>query len=646
MFFETMQPACRGESPRATQGSAESSGSGSSTIVVDRELPHALPHEGAIALIALTDHGTAAVTVDGSGGARLWPALDGTREPLYLGDVNAPAAIALAETREGFALAIVDEAGGAQFLQLDHDGARVGTTSLPPEPGIKEIYARRDGFVVRTRDERIAWLDAYGTQRGSIAPPPGEQMLQLVIRRDHALVAFADETETASAVRWLTFDNGLALGPAITLANHLRAPLSLAPSAHRVAGGSFLTGGMEVIDLDTNTVRHTEIAAGVHASGFTSNGTAIGFGDVVAEWSQDDSEKGNRTTQPPGLQTDTPRVVADGVALSSYAGSLVVIAPTQTRYLGYRQLGAGQIQPVGSGFVQQNGSDILWFDRMLTQTVKSPLTDFALDDTHSLRAMPNGTFFMDLANHTQIKLDEAIPPVQQASYESSTGTLTVKEHSMVQRWRIDTAKMTSFHGEQLVTGDLPKMFALDPATSGYMVLGVDYDGTPVLVWWPEPGKNHTINARQKLPLDELPFAVDPAGSAYTTTEIVDVDHPLRITRYSPTGNVTKVPVPPDALVAALSPDGKDLAFQLSDGKLIMTNLLAVEKWRSPTRGTSSVGFSRDGRTVFSYGINGVSSFDRQTGKLLATACAWDFGFSETPIDGQVLVSTETCAGAP
>ncbi|CAN5782684.1 hypothetical protein BH11MYX2_BH11MYX2_13320 [soil metagenome] len=598
-------------------------------------------------MIAMTDRATAAVTVDGTGGARLWPALDGTREPLGLGVVNAASMIALAETREGFAIAIVDEAGGAQLVQLGHDGARLGTTSLPPEPGVKEIGARRDGFVLRTRDERIVWIDVNGKERGSIAPLPGEQMVQLMVRRDRALVAFADETDSAATVRFLTFDTGLGWGPPIALTNHLHVPLSLAPTAQRVAGGSFSKTGMDVIDLDTNAAHHLDVTTRILGTGFASDGSVLAISHLVAEWWQASPDHWDAPNPPASLQTDAPWAIADGVALSALNNSLVVMTPTKTRYLGYAQLGTGNIEPTVDGFALRAETSVRWFDRSLTRTVTAPSGDLVLDDTHALRSSSNGTFFMDLAHHTEIKLDVMAMDIDKANYDSATGTLTASERTVIDRWRIDTARLTAFRGQQLATGSINNMFALDPAVSGYMVLvsGTARDGVTFIVWWPTPENAGAPPARKKLPDDEILFAVDPTGDAYTST-VIDEDRPLRVVRYSPKGAVARMKVPTGATAVALSPDGKALAFRLATDELVLTSLDGFEKWRHHTRKTASAAFSRDGRTIFGYDSSGASSFDRESGAMLATACAWDFGISDTPIDSQLLMTLDACAGEP
>src|SRR5262245_9986323 len=47
-------------------------------------IANGVPHGAQIAAVAITDQADAAVTIDQLDGVRLWPTLDGTREPLAI----------------------------------------------------------------------------------------------------------------------------------------------------------------------------------------------------------------------------------------------------------------------------------------------------------------------------------------------------------------------------------------------------------------------------------------------------------------------------------------------------------------------------------------------------------------------------------
>jgi hypothetical protein len=108
-----------------------------STVAVPRtpathELAKPLPaatHGRAISGIALSDDGTAALTIDVGNSVRLWPALDGTREPVAV-PLAAPQETVLARSGDEFHIAALDTAGGLVLLRVDANGQLVGKASM------------------------------------------------------------------------------------------------------------------------------------------------------------------------------------------------------------------------------------------------------------------------------------------------------------------------------------------------------------------------------------------------------------------------------------------------------------------------------------------------------------------------------------
>jgi hypothetical protein len=138
------------------------------------------PHGGVISLVVLDPFARAALTRDLVGGVRLWPALDGSREPLVV-PVRDPRAMALAsDDAGGWTLALLDAAGGARLVGVDASGKMQPLASLPPTelladiavlPGGRRIIAVGSDHVLRLLDQHgkeLARLDQPGLRPASL----------------------------------------------------------------------------------------------------------------------------------------------------------------------------------------------------------------------------------------------------------------------------------------------------------------------------------------------------------------------------------------------------------------------------------------------------------------------------------------------
>jgi hypothetical protein len=138
------------------------------------------PHGGAISLVVLDPLARAALTRDVVGGVRLWPALDGSREPLVV-PVRDPRAMALAsDDAGGWTLALLDAAGGARLVGVDASGKMQPLASLPPTelladiavlPGGRRIIAVGSDHILRLLDQHgkeLARLDQPGLRPASL----------------------------------------------------------------------------------------------------------------------------------------------------------------------------------------------------------------------------------------------------------------------------------------------------------------------------------------------------------------------------------------------------------------------------------------------------------------------------------------------
>lgn len=133
---------------------------------------HGVPHVAAITAIALDPTGETALTRDGSGSVRLWPALDGSREPLIV-PIRDPRSMALAARGEGWTLALLDGAGGARIVGVDATGKMEPLASLPPTDPLLEIAVLPGGerAVAIGADHVIRLLDRKGSTLARLDVP-------------------------------------------------------------------------------------------------------------------------------------------------------------------------------------------------------------------------------------------------------------------------------------------------------------------------------------------------------------------------------------------------------------------------------------------------------------------------------------------
>jgi hypothetical protein len=126
-------------------------------------------HSATIDMIALAPDGTAAVTRDVGGSVRLWPALDGTREPIPLPARGVEhMTVASNKARTGWTVAIVEASGQGTVLAVDRGGEAEVAVSLPPHDPLYEAHVIAGGERVITlhRDSSIRMLRRDGRELG------------------------------------------------------------------------------------------------------------------------------------------------------------------------------------------------------------------------------------------------------------------------------------------------------------------------------------------------------------------------------------------------------------------------------------------------------------------------------------------------
>jgi hypothetical protein len=228
--------ACSGQGAPARQPTTVSPAMVAPPVAAPRApAPLVAPHGGQIDLVAITDRGDAALTADSFAEIRLWPALDGTHEPVVVRGPK-PAQLALGRDRDGVFSAILDEAGGVEIQRFDAGGGVRGRVQLPAQPSIAQVVAIPGGVLVRRQDHHIVRFDTRGVATGELVPAAGQRVVSLAVRRDRALAGLSEaDGPRARIVQWIALGSSLAWGASVELPEPL-ADLALAPAAGRIAG--------------------------------------------------------------------------------------------------------------------------------------------------------------------------------------------------------------------------------------------------------------------------------------------------------------------------------------------------------------------------------------------------------------------------
>jgi hypothetical protein len=110
---------------------------------------HGLP----ITVLAATEDGSVAATADAAGAVRLWPALDGTREPVVVA-AHPPLALAVMRTDGEIAIAGLDAAGHLEIVRTTAAGLPVGRAVVDSQRAAASPGASDATRIARDRPRR------------------------------------------------------------------------------------------------------------------------------------------------------------------------------------------------------------------------------------------------------------------------------------------------------------------------------------------------------------------------------------------------------------------------------------------------------------------------------------------------------------
>lgn len=626
-------------------------------------IPPSSVHGGFIRDIAVTDQGDAAISVDSLGEVRLWPMLDGTREPVQL-RLAAPREVAIAHAGSELVVATIDHAGNGQIVRLSRDGAIRGTKPIPGEVAVVQLAAIDGGVLALRSDQTIERYDVNGQRRGRLVGDPGERFTHLAARHNGAAVLVnvgevvkpvvtardvlesAPPRPTASNVRFIVIGdelaaNGLVWGPRRSLPETVdAAALGLAPNHKRIAVLESNSPRMHVLDAsdlhEIGTPAAVDIA--VHPQiGFVDDDDVVDIDRTAWWWPEPTPREGTPDDLAAkiamGAGVSSTGAVGDKLAISASDSQLQLREIGRTRFLGWDEDTSGTISALGDGyeltlrdghvlgldrelqlqysedFVSESYVEPVWIDAH--RVLVSRRSD---DDRYTVMivdpAVSQSTFA--LASFEAVSAVAYLPELREVAVQSNTG---------VHRYTLDAQFA---HPVELSTldGTVNQVRLVDPAThDGIVAFGalMQTNQSWALMTWHDSLDVGVTSSSQ--PEDASHFkAFDDTGAAYMTT-----DDELEVVRGT---EVTRLGRGRPAMFVVPSHDGQLIAT-LDGNELAMRDAQGHELWRRASWDTETFAFSTDQRRLAVQTTGGLLLVDAQTGERIVSACAFGFGIHDT-----------------
>jgi hypothetical protein len=624
-----------------------------------------VPHGAIINELAITEEADAAISFDLLLGMRLWPTLDGTRPPVPI-SANAPKELSISHAGRDLLAVILDDAGAVQTLRLGLDGSVRGKASLPGE--YLQAIATQTGVIVRTADHAIEWYAPDGTPKGRVVAEPGQRIEGITTRNGHTAAVVANaSTGIARNVRWLTLGETLGWGMNVEVPGPIVDGLfAIAPNNKRVAYASF--GAVEVFEIDPfqrvikgeSVVRHDDNDRGI---GFIDNDTVVLGGiSQVSVWTPAKPQpevkpidKGDPWAVPTTFVSPTPKKMSqptdtslvdgfaygNGVVVTGLGASLAISTESSTRYLGWKQLAAGNLTNAGDQIVMGlSASRYVWLDNGLAVARDVELHEepsapwvygIPLDERHVMtQTSRDGAYEIVLTN---LETKAATKPLrytgtERLEYTPSSGIFAIAERGKINRYKLDLAANTMTAMPAIrIKGSPTTVRVYDPAksngvTAAVIGWGSDYADYQTLTIYRDKGKPTKIH-----PFEGQILGDDPDGTIYLLSRIGTPE--LRVLKGGKVVSKKKLDV---AGMPALSKDATRLAYFDGKGELVVKDATTdAEIWRKPMWGGSQVLFTADGKKLVVRAIGGVATFDATTGVRTGLECGWNFGIYDEAI---------------
>lgn len=629
-------------------------------------------HTSNIDLVVLSSDAKAAVTRDQIGGTRLWPALDGSVEPLVI-PVQGPQQVSV-ETRPkgGFTVAAVDSAGGGKIFGVEPGGKVTELGSLAPFQPLFGIYALPGGerLLALFRDHSIRLVDRSGTELASLEERrfrPTSLRLSADGKSFAAIVSVSGTSNKAEIQRLRLVEaegkkpviERVGSPRVVEAANALSDTTAvMAPDGKRFAVVDKPTGAaweLLVVDLDKDGAdTRLQVPMPSHLIpniGFVStHQLLVSAHDGSLSWlvDLDDGTQHPRASAPMDFVSQgRAQALAHGVQAAGHGTWLFVhdVVSRSHRYLGYKSF---QTQSVA---ISPSGKWVVWA-YMSGPVFVEPLKDGVgervelpsdpsfgttkvrfFDDEHVI--LIDGAGGVRLYHWRDAKLVDETGiqgAIRAMHFEPERGVMLIERHNNDAHLFEVSAK--GFRG--------PYIVADQSFRAGLLAKGAEAPKDAIM-WTLDSGnklRHYTLEELRKDPSQDTvmakgepippgkvaPLAIDRFGRHYgvrwngSTMELfVDFGRHLK-TQVSATGDIsTIVPSPSGDRFVSIHQRGQSTSLALHDSETL------EEHWSFSTGVfNNEVVWSPDGRYVAVAASTGAVVLDAETGKPVQRRCGVEF----------------------
>lgn len=576
-------------------------------------------HAATITALAITDDGTVAATTDAMRSARLWPTLDGTREPVVL-TMRPPATLAITRTRGDDAdlvIAGLDDAGQLELVRTTAAGETVRRTFVETGRPLVAIQATPHGILALRDDRAIVAVTLDGAALGTLVADPGEHITSIAVRRDRVLAMF--ETGEEVRGRWIDMTGGLRWAARTVALPIGPRPVALSPDGTRLAGVARNGKSVPIVELATGRVivrpyKETFADPKLRAVGFLANDVLAiaSSGERITWWGRASTEEDFALATGESRVGDK-RLIGDSSGVLALTGSV----DETVYFLGYRMGSIDALLPSGAGLLATDTRSIVQLDTSLhTRAVHELPTEEAtrswhgvvlVDRTHVLAHSyargGSGLYMVDLATQKATLVERSASAL---GYEPSTRLLAFQTATSIELAVFDPRTGT-FGESTALPVELrsnPRAKLLDPSKARGNVLAFASNTRPDVI--------HLTLVKSFDPKRDVPIELGASRD-------VRVDESFWDTNGDPLSVLDRL-LPPQTRIAS---NDRALTAELHDQRITLRDKAGTEKWTVPSAGATGVVWTPDG-TLLAYGP-GLARLDLQSGALVDRQCGWRFG---------------------